>query len=142
MTAECEEFKQGTIRSEVASISFAYDPVLFCDIFDDNNALSNFSTAVVSTTYSPKDPDSVVDLRYIHQYLDCEYLGSINKFMDSFASATHAENPKGVDAELLQNIWQIDSEKAKLTIKKTTQLNRKDVNSKLSSNFRTNGRML
>ena len=62
--------------------------------------------------------------------------------MDAFDSATHAENPKGVDAKLLQKIWRIDPETEKLTIKTTTQLNRQDVNSKLSSNFGNNGRML
>ena len=44
---------------------------------------------------SPRDPD-------------CESISSIKKFMDAFASAKHAENPKGVDAELLQKIWRID----------------------------------
>ena len=62
--------------------------------------------------------------------------------MYAFASATHAEKPKGVDAKLIQNIWKIDSDTAKLTIKTTTQLNRHDVNSKLSRNFGTNHHML
>ena len=62
--------------------------------------------------------------------------------MEAFARATHAENPKGVDAELLQKIWQINSETAKSTMKTTTQLNRQDVNSKLSRNFGTNNLML
>ena len=61
---------------------------------------------------------------------DCEYLGSIKNFTNDFASATHDEKPKGVDAKLLQNIWRIDSETEKRTIKTTTQLNRQDVNSK------------
>jgi len=62
--------------------------------------------------------------------------------MDVFASATHAEKPKGVNAELLQKIWRIDEETAKRTIKTTTQLNRQDLNSKLSRNFGTHNRML
>ena len=61
---------------------------------------------------------------------DCEYLGSIKNLMYAFASATHAEKSKGVDAELLQNIWRIDSDTEKRTIKTTNQLNRQDVNSK------------
>ena len=73
---------------------------------------------------------------------DCGSLGSIKKIMDAFARKTHAEKPKGVDAKLLQNIWQIDSETAKRTIKTTTHLNRQDVNSKLSKNFVTNDYML
>ena len=56
--------------------------------------------------------------------------------------ASHAEKPRGVNAELLQKIWRIDSETAKRTIKTTSQLNRQDVNSKLSRNFGTNDRML
>ena len=59
-----------------------------------------------------------------------------------FASANHAEKPKGVSAELLENIWCIDSDTAKRTIKTTTQLNGQDKNSNLSRNFGTNDRML
>ena len=62
--------------------------------------------------------------------------------MGAFASASHAENPKGVDAELLQKIWRIDSDTAKRTIKTTTQLNKQDIKSKLSRNFGTNDQML
>ena len=40
---------------------------------------------------SPRDPDR-------------ESLGSIKKFVDAFASPTHAEKPKMVDAKLLQKI--------------------------------------
>ena len=40
---------------------------------------------------SPQDPD-------------CESRGSVNKFMGDFASATHAKNPQGDDAKLLQKI--------------------------------------
>ena len=61
--------------------------------------------------------------------------------MDAFASASHAEKPKGADAELLQKIWRIDSDTEKLTINTTTQLNRQDINSNLSRNFGTNDRM-
>ena len=62
--------------------------------------------------------------------------------MDAFTSAYHAEKSKGVDNELLQKIWRIDSDTAKHTINTTTQLNRQDINSKLSRNFGTNDRML
>ena len=39
---ECAMFKTYAIRAEVASISCAYDPVLFCDLLDDNIDLSKF----------------------------------------------------------------------------------------------------
>ena len=142
LSNECEAFKQYAIRSEVASVSCAYDPVLFCDLLDDDIARSEFSTAVGITTASPKYPDSVMDLWDSPQYPDCEYLGSSNKFMDAFVSATHAENPNVVDAKLLQKIWWINSETAKRTIKTTTQLNSQDIKSKLSRNVGTNDRML
>ena len=142
MSNECEAFKQYAIRSELASVSCAHDPVLFCDILDDKIDLSKFSTDVVSTAASPKYPDSVMDLWDSTQDPDCEYLGSSKKFVDAFAIATHAENPKGVYAKLLQNIWWIDLETEKRTIKTTTRMNRKDVNSKFSRNFGTNDCML
>ena len=72
----------------------------------------------------------------------CESVGAGSDYMDSFSSSSHAENPKGVDAELLQKIWIIDSDTAKRTINTTTQLNIQDINSKLSSNFGTNDKML
>ena len=48
-----------------------------------------------------------------YQDSGCESLGSINKFVDAFAIPTRAENPKVVDAKLLQNIWRIDLETEK-----------------------------
>ena len=63
LSDECEAFKKGAIRSEVASVSCAYDPVIFCDILDDNIALSKFSTAVGSTTDSPK----ILIVRFIYE---------------------------------------------------------------------------
>ena len=142
LSDECETFKQDAIISELAYISCAYDPVLFFDLLDDKIALSKFSTAVGSTSAILKDPESVMDLWDSPRYPDCEYLGSIKKFMDAFTSATHAENPKEVDSKLLQIFWQINSETAKRTIKTTTQLNTQDINSKLSRNFGTNNHML
>ena len=62
--------------------------------------------------------------------------------VDSAVGAAHAKLSKGVSADLLQKIWRIDKDTAKRTIKNTTQLNRQDVNSKLSRNFGTNDRML
>ena len=62
--------------------------------------------------------------------------------MNAFASAMHADKPKGVSDELLENIWRIEPETAKRTIRTTTQLNRKDVNHKLLRNFGTNNLML
>ena len=88
---------------------------------DDKIALSKFSTDVGSTTASPKYPDTVMNLWDSPRHPFCESLSSIKKFMDAFASATHAENQEGVDIELLQNIWWIESETAKRTIKTTTQ---------------------
>ena len=65
-----------------------------------------------------------------------------DKIMNYFSSATHVEKPKGVSAEILENIWQIDPETAKHTIITTTELNRQDVKSKLSRKFGTNYQIL
>ena len=130
-------FKTDAIRSEVASISCAYYPLLFCDLLDDNISLSKFSTSVGSTTVKQQDPESEMNI-----WDQCESVGLGSGHMDAFASASHAENPKGVDAELLQKIWRIDSDTAKRTINTTTQLNRQDINSKLSKKIGTNYRML
>ena len=105
---ECEAFKQYAIRYDVASVSCAYYPVLFCDILDDNISLAKFSNAVGIMIPIPKYPDIVMDLWDSPQDPDCESLGSIHKFLDAFAIPTHAEKPKVVDAELFQNIWRIN----------------------------------
>ena len=62
LSDECEAFKQDAIRYEVASVSCAYEPVLFCDLLDNNIDLSKFSTAVGSTTARLEHPESVMDL--------------------------------------------------------------------------------
>ena len=138
---DCELFRMDAIRAEVASVSCTYDPVLFCDLLDDNIALSKFATAVGSTTAKYQDPDSVIDF-WDDPEPNVEHISEGSALMDVFASATHAEKPKGVNAELLQKIWRIDEKTAKRTIDATTQLNRQDLNSKLSRNFGTNDRML
>ena len=58
LSDECEAFKQDAIISELASVSCAYNPVLFCDILDDNIALPKVSTAFGSRKAIPKYPDS------------------------------------------------------------------------------------
>ena len=127
---ECAILKTDAIRAEVASISCAYDPVLFCDLLDGNIAISKFSAVVGSTSVKQQDPLCVMDI-----WDHCENVGPGIGYMDAFASASHAKNFKGVDAELLQIIWRIDSDTAKRTTNTTTQLNRQDINSKPSRNF-------
>ena len=67
---ECEMFKTDDFRTEAASISCAYDPVLFCDLLDDNSALSKLSAAFGSTTVKQKDTDCVVNIWY-----QCDIVG-------------------------------------------------------------------
>ena len=123
-------FKTDAIRVEVASISCAYDPVLFCGLLNANISLSKLSASVGSTTVKQQDPDCVVDIWY-----KCKSVGAGSDYMEELTSTYHAEKPKGVDAELLQKIWRIDSDTAKRTINTTTQLNRQNINSKLFKKF-------
>ena len=129
-------FKADPIRSDVASIIIVFDPEVFCDLLDDQISLSKFSSAVGSTTGNPQNPDC--EILENTQDTDCEMLDASDKMMNGFSSATHAEKPKGVSAELLENIWRIDPETAKRTIRTKTQLNRQDINSELTRNFGTN----
>ena len=121
-------------------MSNLFNPEVFCDILDDQIALSKFSGAVGSTAANPQNPDCEIFLN--PQDPDCEILSASDKIMNEFSSALHAEKPKGVSAKILENIWRIDPEIAKLNIITTTQLNKQDVNSKLVSNFGTNDQML
>ena len=138
---DCELFRMDTIRAKVASVSCAYDPVLFCDLLDDNIALSKFATAVGSMPATSQDPDSVIDF-WDDPEPDVEHIGEGSALIDVFASATHAEKPKGVYSELLQKVWRIDEKTTKRKIKTTPQSNCQDLNPKLSRDFETNNSML
>ena len=117
-----------------------FDPEVFCDLLYDEISLSTFSGDVVSTAANPQNPDCEIFAN--PQDPDCEMLDASDKIMNAFSSAMHTKTPKQVSAELLDNIWRIDPETAKRTIRTTTQLNRQAVNSKLSRNFGTNDQML
>ena len=117
------------MRLQVASVSGAYDPEIFCEMINEQVATSKFSAAVGNTMVNPQDP-----------YREIIY--ATEQEMRGFASATHAEKRKGVSPELLEKIWRIDNSTAKRTIRTTTQLNRQEANSKLSKNFGTNNYML
>ena len=117
------------MRVQVALDSGAYYPEIFCEMINDQITTSKFLATVGSTMTNPQDPD-------------WEILYATEQKIRGFASATHADKLKGVSPELLEKIWRIDKKTAKRTISTTTQLNRQEANSKLSSNFGTNDRML
>ena len=121
--------EEDVMKVQVASVSGAYDPEIFCEMINEQVTTSRLSAALGSTMANSQDPD-----RDIHKATEQEMIG--------FASATHAEKQKGVSPELLEKIWRIDNITSKRTIRTTTQLNRKEENSKLSRNFGTNDRML
>ena len=54
---KCLAFKAYPIRAEVASISIAFEPKIFCDILYDQIAMSKFPGAIGSTTANPHNPD-------------------------------------------------------------------------------------
>ena len=91
----------------------------------------------------PEQIRRILFVRYsqIHRIL-CKILDASDKTMNEFSSDTHAEKPKGISDEPLENIWKINLETAKGNIRTTTELNKQDVNSKLVSNFGTNDQML
>ena len=60
----------------------------------------------------------------------------------AFVSVYHAENPTGVTREILAKVWRIYNITAKRKINVTTQLAKQDVNTSISGNLGTNGRML
>eukprot|EP00957_Ditylum_brightwellii_P056167 4258149-Ditylum_brightwellii.AAC.1 len=58
------------------------------------------------------------------------------------ASATHARQSRGVDAEHLSKVWQINIETARQAIGTATQHNTTTEHPTLSRNYGTNNRML
>ena len=131
------KFKSGRILAQVANVNGVLDPEVLCDMLDEQIDLSKSLAAVSSTTTSnPQDPD------WNPEELDCELFLADKELLYVSASATHAEQPKGVSIELLENIWCIVSDTAKQTINTTNKLNRQDTNSKFSRNLGINYRML
>ena len=60
-------------------------------------------------------------------------------YLDSlFASATHAEYPKGISADQLSKVWKIDLESAKRTMNVTTQRCKSSDDPILWINYSTN----
>ena len=76
------------MRVQVASVSGAYNPEIFCEMINEQVATSKFSAAVENTMANPQDPDR-------------EILYATDQEMRGFASATHYENRKGVSLELV-----------------------------------------
>ena len=62
-----------------------------------------------------QDPDSVID--FWEADPGSESIGVATAFSEAFVGASHAEKPKGVNAELLQKILRIYSETAKRTVR-------------------------
>ena len=95
---DCELFRIDAIRAEVGSASWAYYPVLLCDLLGDNIALPKITTAVGSTAAKSQDPDSIIDfLDDPEPDPDVERTGDGSTLMNVFASVTHAKKPKGVE---------------------------------------------
>ena len=49
--------EEDVMRVQVASVSGAYDPEIFCEMINEQVATSKFSVAVGSTMANPQDPD-------------------------------------------------------------------------------------
>ena len=77
--------------------------------------------------------------QHLSDSMDCDIFEDAST---AFVSASHEEKPTGVTPEILEKVWRIDNETAKRTINATTQLAKQDVNTSLSRNFGTDGRML
>eukprot|EP00957_Ditylum_brightwellii_P057407 4352700-Ditylum_brightwellii.AAC.1 len=58
------------------------------------------------------------------------------------ASATHARQSRGIDAEHLSKVWRINIDTARQTIGTTTQHNTRTEHHTLSRNYVRNNRML
>ena len=81
----------------MASTSCCYYPEVFCNLIDDNMALSKFSAAVESITSVPEDPDYVI--------FECnKAVGGFSGGFAASASAAHAKKPKGGTAELFKKL--------------------------------------
>jgi hypothetical protein len=61
---------------------------------------------------------------------------------DFLISATHVSKTKGVNAEHLSKVWQIDVESAQKTLDITTQHSRRSENPAMTRNYSTSDRML
>ena len=106
----CLIFKVNVIHAKVGSTSCCYGPEVFCDLFDNNTALSKVSAAIGSTTSIPEDPGCVI--------FKCNK--AVGDFSDEFtvsAGATPAEKPNGITAALFNKFYRIDESTTKRPLK-------------------------
>ena len=127
--------------SEVASVLYSIypflEPVLLSNALEERGTIRRFASTIGSmNAHSGK---YIFDLS--QDSSDDPTIGDLD--LDSFfASATHAEAPKGISSDHLSKVRKIDLESAKRTLDVTTQKCKRSYDPTLSINYSTNDRML
>ena len=122
----CNVDQDDPTRAQIADMLSILDPTIFVEAIKKREVHTCAAIAAGSTG-RPSFPEEV----------------SVELFITLVeACATHAEVPKGIDKELLVNIWWISEDEMRRTLEVTTQLNRQGADSSLSRRAGTNDRML
>ena len=125
------------VSSVLSSISPVVDPVLISNALEERGTIGIFTSVIGyvnahSAKYlfdlSPKSSDEPTR-------------GELDLY-SLFASANHAEAPKGISADQLSKVWKIDLDSAKRNLDVTTQRCKRSDDLTLSRNYSTNDRML
>jgi hypothetical protein len=130
-----------------------YDLVSLSALITDRGELGRYQMAVGATFATTEkylmemEVNNNTPASYMLQNVeDPEFLKALemsDDYLDDFmVSATHAEPPKGVDAETLSKVWSIDIPTAERTLKVTSQRCNHSEDTTLSRNCSTNDRML
>ena len=91
MSEDVLNFKADPIRAQVADVSCTYDPEIFDELVSKRAAQTKFGEAIGSTA-NPQDSD-----------VRCELFEGAEA-IEFIASASHAEKPYGVTAEMLEKV--------------------------------------
>ena len=121
------------LASLLSSISPLIEPVLLSKALEERGTIGIFASAIRYMNYHSE--------KYLFN-LSPESSGELTRGeldLDSFfASATHAEAPKGISADKLSKVWKIYLDSTKRTLDVTTQRRKRSNDPTLSRSYSTN----
>lgn len=133
-----EEAIDSVMSNAFTACSISSDPFDggFANVISSFTELGKFGMSVGSLTVSDSGSNEHI--------LDKPIITHIDEadWKELYEVSASAKKPKGVSADFLSKIWNIQHEQAKGVLAQTTQLNRQGADNDLSRRFSTNDRML
>ena len=135
------------VRTKLASVNAALDPISFTEAVHNEAAISKFKMSIGSTTaLPPEEPDNLwCDEPLTFQVNLNDLQSSLRDLEEQISGSNVAAvgaRSRGVSPEHLSKVWGIDVETARRTIDVTSQHCKHDHPDHLRRQYSTNDRML